>query len=205
MEDPEALEKRANKEVELEAIRRTQGAADTTDIHGMKTPGEGRRILSWIWMAAASGATEDSRMHDGKLFYSTFNCFDTNLNYTAVRVEWSKALARTTRWMEEVGMLNEEMRRTLKSHAHKSEWWTLRRDGCGRVWVSADHAEGARAYADKQAAMYEALATYCREVWAKSKGRVTTRVAPQRDVPSGDGDLDSGDDSEEIVEIDDQV
>jgi hypothetical protein len=50
MEDSEALEKRAMN----------------------ATPGESKRKLSWIWMAAARGAEDDARMHDGKqhfLFY----------------------------------------------------------------------------------------------------------------------------------------
>ena len=36
------------------------------------TPGESKRKLSWIWMAAASGAEGDAHMHDGEhvLFYS---------------------------------------------------------------------------------------------------------------------------------------
>jgi hypothetical protein len=45
MEDPDALEKRAVN----------------------ATLGESRRKLSWIWMAAASGAEGDARMHDGAL------------------------------------------------------------------------------------------------------------------------------------------
>jgi hypothetical protein len=68
MEDSEALEKRANKEVEREAYRAEQEGADTSDIYGNKTtPGEGRRTLSWIWMAAASnGAEAELHMHDGE-------------------------------------------------------------------------------------------------------------------------------------------
>lgn len=66
MEDSEALEKRANKEVE--AHRAEQEDADAFDIYGDKTtPGEGRRTLSWIWMAAASkGAGAELQMHDGE-------------------------------------------------------------------------------------------------------------------------------------------
>ena len=44
MEDPDDLERRAKK----------------------ATPGESRRKLSWIWMAAAQGAEGDTGMHDGE-------------------------------------------------------------------------------------------------------------------------------------------
>jgi hypothetical protein len=65
MEDPEALEKRANKEVEREALRAGQDGASAA---GKKTtPGEGRRKLSWIWMAAASSASE-VEMHESKSY-----------------------------------------------------------------------------------------------------------------------------------------
>lgn len=68
MEDSEALEKCANKEVEREAYRTSQEGTDAPDIYGNKTtPGEGRRTLSWIWMAAASnGAEAELHMHDGE-------------------------------------------------------------------------------------------------------------------------------------------
>lgn len=77
--------------------------------------------------------------------------------------------------MEEVGLLKEEMRRVLESYAYKADWWARRREGFGRDWESVELAEGARAYADKQAAIYVALAKNCTRVWARN----------------GDGDLDS--------------
>jgi hypothetical protein len=58
MEDSEALEKRANKETEREALRRGHGKE-------MVTLG-GKRMLSWIWMAAASGSEVDAQMHGGE-------------------------------------------------------------------------------------------------------------------------------------------
>jgi hypothetical protein len=66
MEDPEALEKRADKEVAREALRAGQDGANTA---GKKTtPGEGRRKLSWIWMAAASSASE-VEMHESEVVF----------------------------------------------------------------------------------------------------------------------------------------
>ena len=95
--------------------------------------------------------------------------------------------------MEEVGTLYEEMRRTLESHVHRAKWWRGRRDGCGREWVSADHVEGARAYADRQAAMLDAISIHCKQIWAKDEGKDPV-------VPCEDTNLYSGEDSEDIVE-----
>ena len=70
--------------------------------------------------------------------------------------------------MEEVGILKEEMRRVLESYAYRAHWWAIRREGYDRVWESVELAEGAQAYADKQATMYEALAEKCTRVWAEN-------------------------------------
>ena len=76
-------------------------------------------------------------------------------------------------------MLQEEMRRVLASHEHKAEWWRKRQDGLGCVWLSVDHAEGARAYASRQAAMHEELMAHCKLVWSQERKR-----PPSPDVPA---------------------
>ncbi|KAJ7048214.1 hypothetical protein C8F01DRAFT_1268135 [Mycena amicta] len=55
--------------------------------------GNSRHVMSWIW--TAPGAFDDSS--------------DTHL-HESIRVEWTRALARKTRWIEEVYLLEEEMR-----------------------------------------------------------------------------------------------
>ncbi|KAK6992838.1 CxC2 domain-containing protein [Favolaschia claudopus] len=106
-------------------------------------PGSSRRIMSWIW--TASGALDEATMHE------------------SVRVEWSKALARKTRWCEEVMLLREEMRRTLRYLAWQARWWRthagLRND------LSFEALGGLKAYALKQASWHERLADYFRTEW----------------------------------------
>ena len=84
-------------------------------------------------------------------------------------------------------MLLEEMRRVVVSHERKAEWWRDRRDGLGCVWPSADHAEGARAYVNKHAAMYDALVARCKLVWACERKKPIARApapAPEAsDIP----------------------
>ena len=81
MEDPEALEKRADKKVEREALRAGQGSANAAGKKMM--PGEGRHRLSWIWLATASSGSE-VEMHESELLFifNTLVNINTNLTVT---------------------------------------------------------------------------------------------------------------------------
>ncbi|KAK6980521.1 CxC2 domain-containing protein [Favolaschia claudopus] len=106
-------------------------------------PGTSKRVMSWIW--TAPGALDDSMMHE------------------SVRVEWCRALARKTRWCEEVLLLREEMRRVLRYLAWQAAWWRER-----EIWredVTVEVAAGLRAYARKQAEWSERLADFFRTKW----------------------------------------
>ncbi|KAK0429918.1 hypothetical protein EV421DRAFT_1689748, partial [Armillaria borealis] len=61
--------------------------------------------LSWIWTAMGGPEELDGGVHE------------------SVRVEWAKALARKTRWTEEVQILREEMRHTLLSLQFEAGEW----------------------------------------------------------------------------------
>ncbi|KAJ7875574.1 hypothetical protein B0H14DRAFT_2568720 [Mycena olivaceomarginata] len=108
--------------------------------------GEGRRTLSWVWMGTdtTSNATSAAVL-------------------TGLRVEWCKAWARTRRWTEEVRLLREEMRRVPITLRAKAQWWLERRTPPG---FEGPEAEGAAAYATRQAAMYSELAAAFEEMWA---------------------------------------
>lgn len=72
----------------------------------------------------------------------------------AVRIEWSKSFARKERWREEVILLEEEMRRVLKSLEYETKAWELREAATG----TARHVgEGMRAYARRQVVIRERL------------------------------------------------
>ncbi|KAJ7061113.1 hypothetical protein C8F01DRAFT_987657 [Mycena amicta] len=64
-------------------------------------PSVNRKMLpvSWIWFAGGEG--DEQELHD--------------CTQLAVRVQWTKARARRDRWVEEVQLLQEEMRRVLRS------------------------------------------------------------------------------------------
>ncbi|KAJ7824741.1 hypothetical protein B0H14DRAFT_3088701 [Mycena olivaceomarginata] len=108
--------------------------------------GKGRRTLSWVWMGTdtTSNATSAAVL-------------------TGLRVEWCKAWARTQRWTEEVRLLREEMCQVPITLRAKAQWWLERRTPPG---FEGPEAEGAAAYATRQAAMYSELAAAFEEMWA---------------------------------------
>ncbi|KAJ7732736.1 hypothetical protein DFH07DRAFT_968305 [Mycena maculata] len=102
--------------------------------------GENVREVSWIWTVAGTAGT-DADLED------------------ALRIEWSKAYARTRRWREEERLLAEETRRLPVFLEFRTQEW----EGRARavpvgVWKAAE-AEGGIAYALKQAAMFRDIGT----------------------------------------------
>ncbi|KAJ6557474.1 hypothetical protein B0H19DRAFT_1261098 [Mycena capillaripes] len=90
-------------------------------------PGTSKRVMSWIWTAPGALGNEEERLHE------------------SIRVEWTRALARKTRWTEE------------------AQWWRER--AALRVDVSPEVAQGLRSYALKQAAWDDRLADIFRTEW----------------------------------------
>ncbi|KAF7351520.1 CxC2 domain-containing protein [Mycena sanguinolenta] len=72
----------------------------------------------------------------------------------ALRIEWSKAWARSRRWTEEVRLLEEEWRRLPISYAHREKVWIDRAVAVPTGSIPFPEAEGMVAYATKQAQMY---------------------------------------------------
>ncbi|KAG1817161.1 uncharacterized protein BJ212DRAFT_1576808 [Suillus subaureus] len=120
------------------------------DIRGMSVPkrgeSEGRRQLSWIWLV--EGVRDDE---------------DEVIQYS-LRVEWCKACARSMRWAEEVGLLQEEMHRVscfLRWHA---SWWSTKI--VERMLGTAADNEGLGAYACRQAQFRDDLTDCFEKKWA---------------------------------------
>ncbi|KAJ7587784.1 hypothetical protein C8J56DRAFT_890663 [Mycena floridula] len=104
-----------------------------------------RKTLSWIWTeSGASGCLTDEALEDG------------------LCIEWSKAWARLRRWREEVHLLKEEMQRVLVFLEWKTRWWIARAEMAGFEGVWAD---GARAYAMRQASIQKLIRARCLELW----------------------------------------
>ncbi|KAJ7936005.1 hypothetical protein B0H13DRAFT_2304071 [Mycena leptocephala] len=150
MEDPEELLRNADKRKNQQ--ERRERREDALRAEGLLAPltaeesgeraargGENVREVSWIWTAAGTGGT------------------DADLE-EALRIEWSKSYARTRRWSEEVGLVGEEARRLPISLEFRAKEWEDRVRAIPLGVVVPDLAEGAIAYAMKQAAMYRDIA-----------------------------------------------
>ncbi|KAJ7719391.1 hypothetical protein B0H16DRAFT_1739421 [Mycena metata] len=117
-----------------------------------------QRVFSWIWTAVTSPDTDVEGLHD------------------SVRIEWSKARARRDRWVEEVQLLREEMRRVMRFLQWKAAWWESRRYSRGREIPQALVA-GLAAYAARQAALHRGIARRFRAGWDTSRSAVVRMVA----------------------------
>ncbi|KAF9012294.1 hypothetical protein BDZ89DRAFT_1142896 [Hymenopellis radicata] len=112
--------------------------------------GETRATMSWIWTASGGpDAEEDGYLHE------------------CVRIEWAKALARKTRWAEEVELLKEEMRRVLRTLKWEEEQWSRRANAVVEHLRLAE-AQGRRGYALRQMRDRARIRESFEELWLRS-------------------------------------
>ncbi|KAJ6517941.1 hypothetical protein C8R47DRAFT_952949, partial [Mycena vitilis] len=113
---------------------------------------ENQRQVSWIWTLAGADGTDAG--------------LEKEINARiALRVEWSKAFARTRRWTEEKRLLDEEYDRLLQSFDHEARLWDNRAATVPIGVLSRANAEGAVAYATRHADMYRDLKTRAEKTW----------------------------------------
>ncbi|KAJ7733474.1 hypothetical protein B0H16DRAFT_1468065 [Mycena metata] len=102
-----------------------------------------------------------------------------------LRIEWAKARARALHWMEEVDLLEEEMRRIRQFLTWRAAWWRARADGRGRE-QDGPQREGERVYAYRQAKLQDDLCANFAAKWAHLPELVRKGRAGELDVlPSG--------------------
>ncbi|KAK7016228.1 hypothetical protein VNI00_018947 [Paramarasmius palmivorus] len=157
MDDPELAEKWkrcAAKNKRAEAQRR-----ENAGLNPLPGAGESSRTISWIWEAANrnSGFSPLQALQDG------------------LQVEYCKAYARVRRWREEVLLLQEEMRRCLKTLSWQEEWWRKRADI--PAFVGA-HRDSCSAYAHQQATIKRHIAHRFSTHWSKPKISIARGFVP---------------------------
>ncbi|KAF7322358.1 CxC2 domain-containing protein [Mycena chlorophos] len=144
--DPEDLDAREK----LNAIGARRGTRTArASRKTARTAGESRRVMSWVWTAGGALGPNEHELHD------------------SIRVEWTRALARKTRWCEEVMLLKEEMRRVLRFLRWRANWWRAQ----ARVrssMTSVAVADGLAAYALRQASFCELLLGHYQTNWGLS-------------------------------------
>ena len=86
-----------------------------------------------------------------------------------MRIEWAKALARKMRWTEEVYIVEEEMRRVLRTLDHEIRKWRKRADHVLLQHLREDEASGRRAYGMRQASSLSHLKKAFEFLWLRSE------------------------------------
>lgn len=81
-----------------------------------------------------------------------------------LRVEWTTSFARLERWVKEVELLQEEMRRVVSFLEWRSTEW-LRKTDARKGASTPDVQSGLNVYAKKQAAIFHNLATTFVTLW----------------------------------------
>ncbi|TFY51020.1 hypothetical protein EVJ58_g10780 [Rhodofomes roseus] len=81
----------------------------------------------------------------------------------ALRIEWCQSRARAQRWLEEIELILEEMRRVVQYHGWKHHSWTARADA--RPDLDDDYREGLSAYAHRQAEIRVTMCGTCTRAW----------------------------------------
>lgn len=84
-----------------------------------------------------------------------------------VKVEWAKSRARASRYLEEINIVREEMKRTIRFLRWKSAQWRQRgvaKQNHGPL--DEEYSNGLLAYAARQAAICEGQATQFLKKWA---------------------------------------
>ncbi|KAH8825897.1 hypothetical protein DL96DRAFT_1735127, partial [Flagelloscypha sp. PMI_526] len=118
------------------------------------------RTVSWIWGCQYGG--------DGDLDSSNISEY--------MRVEWTKARRRRNLWREEVLLIREEMRRTLRSLSYAADLWkrwgegveteSFEEDGTARSRAE-DVLAGLKAYASKQQSHYQDIFDEFDSIWRR--------------------------------------
>ncbi|KAJ7932991.1 hypothetical protein B0H13DRAFT_1856601 [Mycena leptocephala] len=172
--DVRGVNERAVTEEEMAERERLRELGEIVEggiaVAGVVAAGETTRTMSWIWYS--------TNLQNG----------EADL-IEALRVEWCKAYAKTSRWHEDIVIVDEEMHRTIEYGAWMAAEWERR--ASARTAVSPELAEGLRAYALEHVDREE---TTCRQLtarWAGLRGRAKDYLAGVR-----------GQGGEVVVEID---
>ncbi|KAJ7605598.1 hypothetical protein DFH06DRAFT_1348568 [Mycena polygramma] len=141
---------------------------------GKRTPrhikGSSKKIMSWIWTAQGATDSAEEELHE------------------SMRIEWSRALARKTRWAEEVLLLREEMRRVLRYLDWQARMWDERKTG-RETQVSGGIQAGLVAYASQQAAFHRRIAEFFKSQWSINLGDAAKSVVASAAAAADDDDI----------------
>jgi hypothetical protein len=124
-----------------------------------KGPGDGSYTFSWIWLQNPRARDMDENEAGG----GEGGASEEEVN-EVIRVQWATSHARMKRWVEEVELLQEEMRRMVTFLEWRSGDWLDKQD-VRLATASPSIQSGLEAYARKQAAIHHDLAVSFSKLW----------------------------------------
>ncbi|KAJ7249573.1 hypothetical protein C8J57DRAFT_1079532, partial [Mycena rebaudengoi] len=144
--------------------------------HAMFHDPERKKTISWIWLADGSSADADRNPAMNE----------------ALRIEWAKAHTRSLRWLEEVDLLEEEMRRIVQFLSWRGSWWESQKDRRAEVVSNPRQREDHNAFVTRQAGLMWGLSACFISWWLPvaqllSNGRAAMRAFVVPDEGQNDG------------------
>lgn len=154
------------------------GVSDDNRSTQNKNASEGTRVISWIWMLeGAHDGSEDERQCHYSINSRLLMYFQL-----ALRIEWCKMRARARRWAEEVALIEEEMRRTLKFLEWQSDWWSMLGGDLAHVPDPITRA-GMIAYRARQAKLRLDMRDRFKLLWSGSEALINTLTTDVESEP----------------------
>ncbi|KAK6984039.1 CxC2 domain-containing protein [Favolaschia claudopus] len=177
---------RLDQEREEDALARERlggaGTGNRKSVRGkMRAISSKNKRMSWIWTQGGGPEDDEAELVD------------------AVRVEWAMAKARRDRWVEEVSLLREEMRRVIRFLTWQALWWEERRTVAREVMPEV--RDGLQAYAARQAAISRQIARKFKRDWGTSVS-AAVRIALEADAALGLEAVVGADDGDQVGESD---
>ncbi|KAJ7040106.1 hypothetical protein C8F04DRAFT_948846 [Mycena alexandri] len=154
-----------NVEEESDAEARRKLARLGSSKRARNEPTNKKTTLSWIWTVGGGPGEAEAQLHE---------CKCRLIVREPVRVEWSKAKARRDRWVEEVQLLREEMKRVLRMLRWTQGEWE-KREG-QRDSVDPELAAGLKAYARRQVYIHKRVAEAFHTGWNCSLASAVRQV-----------------------------
>ncbi|KAJ7687974.1 hypothetical protein B0H16DRAFT_1753198 [Mycena metata] len=152
----EAKDLSTNLEEENDADSRRKLARLGSSKRARNEPTSGTKTFSWLWTAGGGPGENEEQLHE------------------SVRVEWSKAQARKERWVEEVQLLREEMKRVLRMLRTIQGEWAERAEK--RKDIDLPLAAGLKAYALRQIYVHRRIAQTFYAGWSVSVAAAVQQV-----------------------------
>lgn len=136
--------------------------------------GQTTAVLSWIWRHSSVTDDDHSAFEAESMWWFDSRGNPALILPTGIKVEWAKSRARAARYQEEIKIVGEEMKRSLRFLDWRVNQWRIRGEAKGRAGESDEsYLAGLKAYALRQAAICEGLKRLFSNQWSGVKDMVS--------------------------------